>query len=121
MCVCITGQFYALVVHTYSSYVTLIGVDEMHGRVHIDNWLLDNYVCQQTHTYTIGVTLVLVASLTGDSTTTVLEGQPGSLTRGSSLTTTSIRALLQRYMYMYIAICVAISLCIVQSVLAIIE
>ena len=119
MCVCITGQFYALVVHTYSSYVTLIGVDEMHGRVHINNWLLDNYMYQQTHTYTIGVTLVLAASLTGDSTTTALEGQPGSLTHGSSLTTISIRALLQRYMYM--ALCVAISLCIVQSVLAIIE
>ena len=44
-----------------------------------------------------GFTLDLVASLTGDSITTAPVGQPGSSTHGCSRTTTSTRALLQRY------------------------
>ena len=62
------------------------------------------YIHTHTHTHTHtppGVTLVLVVYQTGENITTALEGRPGSLTPGSSLTTTSTKAQLPRYMYIH--------------------
>ena len=93
----------------------------MHGRVHINNWLLDNYMYQQTHTYTHHRGYLGPGGLSD-------WGQYYNCTGGAARVIDSwlftdnhiYQSPTAKVHVLYIAICVAISLCIVHSVLAII-